>query len=109
MLDELRLMLQKVKGFDWDNGNKEKSWSKHQITQQQAEEVFSNSPKLFVYDERHSQKEGRFMVLGKTHIHTRLTIVFTVRKNKIRVISARRMKKGREINRYEEFIKEVSN
>ncbi|MEK6738351.1 MAG: BrnT family toxin [Planctomycetota bacterium] len=42
--------------------------------------------------------EVRYYVLGKSNAHRRLFLVFTVRNNKIRVISARDMsKEEREI------------
>ena len=44
-------------------------------------------------DSRHSQNESRFLALGKTHNNKLLTVVFTIRSNKIRVISARRQNK----------------
>lgn len=49
-------------------------------------------------DVAHSMTEARYYVLGKTNAHRRLFLVFTVRNNKIRVISARDMsKEEREI------------
>jgi uncharacterized DUF497 family protein len=42
-------------------------------------------------DQRHSLTEKRYALLGKTQKDRKLAIVFSVRKNKIRVISARAM------------------
>ena len=44
-------------------------------------------------DERHSGVEERFFALGKTDRGKRLFIVFTLRDNQIRIISARSMSK----------------
>jgi uncharacterized DUF497 family protein len=42
-------------------------------------------------DEKHSQKETRFFALGHTDSGRLLFVVFTIRNNLIRVISARNM------------------
>jgi hypothetical protein len=44
-------------------------------------------------DEVHSKVEARYYVLGQTNAGRRLFIVFTIRNEKIRVISARDMSK----------------
>lgn len=81
----------KIIGFEWDGGNIDKNWSKHKVKFQECEEVFFNTPLLILPDEKHSQKESRFYSLGKTDKKRYLFLVFTVRKNKIRIISARDM------------------
>jgi uncharacterized protein len=65
---------------------------------EKCEEVFFNLPLLLQSDDAHSQKEPRYYVLGHTIAGRRLFISFTVREEKIRVISARDMsKKERKI------------
>jgi len=67
--------------------------------------VFFNQPLLVDEDYKHSKEEPRFFVLGKTDLERELLIVFTVRNNKIRVISVRDMsRKERKV--YEEFSNE---
>ncbi len=84
--------------FDWDKGNREKNWAKHEVDFRECEEVFFNRPLKIFPDKTHSQIEERYVAYGKTVKIRRLTIVFTVRNNKIRVISARDMhKKEKEI------------
>ena len=85
-------------GFDWDEGNKQKNWEKHQVDYTECEEVFFNKPSLIGDDTNHSFQEQRYYVLGRTDIGRTLFLVFTVRNNKIRVISARdQSKKERKI------------
>jgi len=81
----------KVEGFDWDKGNIEKNWLSHKVLFTEAEEVFFNKPLLLYLDEKHSSTEGRYYVLGRTDNNRYLFIVFTIRNNLIRVISARDM------------------
>ena len=85
-------------GFDWDEGNKQKNWEKHQVDYTECEEVFFNKPLLIDDDTNHSFQEQRYYVLGRTDIERTLFLVFMVRNNKIRVISARdQSKKERKI------------
>ncbi|PJC33522.1 hypothetical protein CO051_01360 [Candidatus Roizmanbacteria bacterium CG_4_9_14_0_2_um_filter_39_13] len=79
--------------FEWDEGNKDKNWKKHTIHYKEIEEVFFNRSIKIFPDSRHSQKEKRFLAYGRTHSDRLLTIIFTVRNNKIRIISARRQSK----------------
>jgi uncharacterized protein len=85
--------LNSVTGFDWDDNNREKNWEKHQVSAGECEEVFFNIPLLLEDDPAHSQKEPRYYVLGHTIAGRRLFIAFTLREDKIRVISARDMSK----------------
>ena len=83
--------LPEFEGFDWDQGNIDKNWLAHHVTPQEAEQVFFNLPLLVVDDEKHSRTEKRYFVLGQTDENRPLFIVFTMRKGRIRVISARDM------------------
>ena len=85
-------VLRNCKGFDWDRGNAEKNQLKHQVSKLECEQVFFNQPVVIVSDSKHSAKEIRFLLLGKTNQHRNRSIVFTIRqKELIRVISARDM------------------
>jgi len=85
------LGLNQLTGFDWDTGNSEKNWQKHRVSTGECEQVFFNLPLLVQDDTGHSQAEPRFLVLGQTASGRNLFIVFIIRQNKIRVISARDM------------------
>jgi uncharacterized protein len=87
------LELDKIEGFEWDDGNARKSVDKHGVSQAEAEQVFSNIPLLLRDDERHSTAEARTQALGKTDEGRLLHVTFTLRADGrlIRVISARDM------------------
>ena len=92
--------LNKITGFDWDDGNARKSEEKHEVSMAEAEQAFFNAPLLLLEDAKHSQRESRNHALGKTDEGRLLHITFTLRHSgeKIRVISARDMhKKERKI------------
>lgn len=78
-------------GFDWDGGNAEKNWTRHAVGRNEAEEVFFNRPVLVAADAKHSAKEPRYLLLGHTNGERRLAVIFTVRGQLVRVISARPM------------------
>ena len=87
--------------FEWDEGNIKKNWERHRVSHIECEEIFFNRPIIVKKDEPHSTSEDRYFVLGKTDADRLLFIVFTLRGNKIRIISARDMnRKERKI--YEE-------
>ena len=71
---------------------------------QNCEEIFFNKPLVIEMDQRHSIYEKRFYCLGITDMGRKLFLVFTLRENKIRVISARNMSKNekKEYAKYEE-------
>lgn len=80
-------------GFDWDDGNSSKNWLKHQVSKRESEQTFFNEPVIVFQDIQHSESETRFFLLGKTDKNRLLMIVFTIRGELIRVISARDMSK----------------
>jgi uncharacterized DUF497 family protein len=92
---EIDKSVDKAVSFQWDEGNFDKNWIKHGITQSECEQTFFNLPFLVFDDSRHSQNEERFYALGRTDAGKGLFIVFTYREQSlIRVISARRMTKS---------------
>jgi uncharacterized DUF497 family protein len=91
-------------GFEWDEGNSDKNWYLHQVTDSECEEVFFNLPLLVAPDIKHSQWEQRYYVLGRTEADRWLFIAFVIRDKRIRVISARDMN-DREARKYAERVK----
>lgn len=87
-----------LEGFEWDHGNDIKNWKRHQVTQAEAEQVFLNRPVLVTETMKAGLDELRYAALGVCNSGKALMIVFTIRDNKIRVISARAMsKKERQV------------
>jgi hypothetical protein len=73
----------------------------------EAEEVFFNKPLIISVDIKHSIDEKRYYALGITNKQRHLFVVFTIRKELIRIISARDMNKN-EREKYYEKSKENS-
>ncbi|MBI3540937.1 MAG: BrnT family toxin [Deltaproteobacteria bacterium] len=90
--------LKAVESFEWDRGNTDKSFKKHGITPREAEEVFLDEQLHVVDDVKHAEKEARFIAVGKTVEEKILFVVFTLRGDKVRIISARKAnKKERDV------------
>lgn len=97
--------IKKLEGFQWDEGNSEKNPRKHGILNIEAEQIFFNEPLIVAEDHIHSiTDEARYSALGTTDTGRNVTVIFTARKNLIRLISARLMSK-RERNIYNEKAK----
>ena len=101
-------MLEAVTGFEWDKHNADKNWEKHGVSNVEAEQAFFNQPLLLFEDRKHSKSEARSYVLGQTDAGRLLMIVFTIRGDKIRVISAREMSR-KEKRIYERQEKETDS
>lgn len=78
-------------GFEWDDANVQKNWDRHQVTPEEAEDVFFNDPVVVRDDVRHSQREKRYYALRQTRRGRHLFVAFTIRRDSIRVISVRDM------------------
>ena len=97
-------ILAQCTGFEWDTHNSDKIKTKHGVTPVECEQVFFNAPVIVGDDVMHSETENRLYLLGQTDSGRPLFLVFTVRKDKLRVISARDMnkKERRVYQTYEE-------
>lgn len=89
----MKELIYQCSGFDWDEGNSKKNWMLHQVSSSECEQVFFNEPFLVVDDKKHSQVEKCWYILGQTDFGRLLFIVFTIRRDLIRIISARDMHK----------------
>jgi hypothetical protein len=100
--------MEKIYQFEWDKGNIDKNWINHKVSNVECEEIFFNSPFLLEEDLIHFQNEKRYYILGRTNNNRLLFISFTVREQKIRIISARDMsKKERRIYNAKENNSEI--
>lgn len=92
----MALILENCKGFEWDDGNSNKNWHLHRVSDGECEELFFNLPLIVALDKWRKRHETRFFALGRTDSDRHLFVAFTVRANLIRVISARRMTRNEE-------------
>ncbi|MCY7408957.1 MAG: BrnT family toxin [Chitinophagales bacterium] len=93
--------LPKIK-FDWDQGNIDKSFFKHGISNHEAESVFNDLQLLVFLNLTYSEKETRYICYGKSNENRTLTSYFTFRKERIRIIGTRISNK-KERSLYENY------
>ena len=82
------LNLAELEGFEWNEGNVQKSQLKHGLSTAEAEQLFLNTPEV-LDDEKHSGKEKRWLAFGRNDEGKLLGCAFTIRGKLIRVISVR--------------------
>ena len=104
----MKASIENCEGFDWDEGNSNKNWHLHEVTDGECEDVFFNLPLIIASDKKHADNESRLFALGRTDADRWLFVAFTIRNKLIRVISARDMTK-REERIYAEKIKRDSS
>ena len=75
--------------FQWDAYKAEDNQFKHHVSFEEATEVFDDPIMLILDDEWHSGDEDRFIAVGVTQAARLLVVVYTMRGDTIRIISAR--------------------
>jgi uncharacterized DUF497 family protein len=86
-------IFENITRFDWDKNNLEKNLIKHNVTSKESEDVFKDE-NIILTKEVNVKNEKRYVVFGVTPQNRFLTVVFTVRNNLIKVISARTQNKS---------------
>jgi uncharacterized DUF497 family protein len=85
--------------IEWDDKKNESNIRKHGISFEYAAYVFADEYYVEIYDENHSGEEERYAVIGR--VERILFVVYTERKDAIRLISARIATKREEEFYYE--------
>ena len=87
--------------FVWDSEKAEKNWQKHKVYFETAAKAFLDENKIDEFDEIHSDTEDRYKIIGK--VGKILTVIYTERRERNRIISARQATKKEEMRYYEQF------
>ena len=82
--------------FEWDQEKNELNQKKHNISFEEAQFAFSDINRIIAIDLEHSEKEERYYCFGKIE-ESIVTVRFTYRNNKIRIIGAGYWRKGKQI------------
>ena len=82
--------------FKWDNTKSVANEKKHGISFQEASTVFSDELAIEFYDNKHSDWEDRFLLLGLSNRLNILLVCYCYRETErvIRIISARKATKN---------------
>lgn len=73
--------------FEWDDEKNAINKEKHKISFETAAHVFDDPQYIEMFDFEHSTEEDRYIAIGK--VGDVLFVVFTERRDAIRLISAR--------------------
>ena len=82
--------------FEWDTDKDKLNQEKHGVSFALAQLAFLDHQRVILEDLEHSEEEQRFYCLGNVAGGI-LTVRFTYRKNKIRIIGAGYWRKGKKI------------
>lgn len=94
--------------FEWDQGNRTKNATKHQITIEDIEAVFRSGLALPLGIQiQPLHNEQRLGLIGPTLNGRLLQVAFTLRDGRVRVISARPAHRKERIQ-YEEILRQIS-
>ena len=74
--------------FEWDDDKADANYRKHGVSFDEACTVFDDAFVIFLEDDRERYGEQRFQAIGISQQNKFLTVVWTQRNDKIRLISA---------------------
>ena len=75
--------------FEWHPLKAAANFKKHKVSFDEAKTIFGDRRHLEVPDREHSQDEMRSLAIGRSEQGRLLTLVFTERGTKLRLITAR--------------------
>jgi len=84
----------KQTSFEWDPQKDTLNQKKHRVSFEAAQEAFLDNQRLIAEDLDHSLSEPRYYCFGKVGSDI-LTVRFTYRENRIRIIGAGFWRKGK--------------
>jgi uncharacterized DUF497 family protein len=88
-------------GFEWDESKANSNQHKHGVSFAEARSVFLDEQALLIPDAKHSDREDRFVLLGRSDQLRVLIVCHCYRREAvIRIISARRANRS-ERRQYE--------
>jgi uncharacterized DUF497 family protein len=76
--------------FEWDDSKAESNVRKHGVTFDEALSVFYDPHQTAFYDPDHSEDEDREILMGHSRQGRLLVVIYTLRDDAIRIVSARR-------------------
>lgn len=80
--------------FEWDTDKAAKNLRKHKVAFGEATTVFGDDLSWTVSDPDHSAAERRFITIGCSGTGRALMVSHTQRRERIRIISARKLTRG---------------
>jgi hypothetical protein len=88
--------MEKQSDFEWDSAKDQQNQKKHDVSFALAQLAFLDQNRVILEDLDHSDHETRYYCLGKVAGGI-MTVRFTYRKHRIRIIGAGYWRKGKKI------------
>jgi len=88
--------MKKRPDFEWDDRKDKRNQQKHGVSFALAQIAFLDEKRIILEDLEHSDKEARYYCLGRVTGGI-MTVRFTYRDRKIRIIGAGYWRKGKKI------------
>jgi hypothetical protein len=81
--------------FDWDESKNQINIKKHGISFEEAQTVFDDDDAILIADDKHSEDEERFIIIGESELSRLLVVCHCCRESEtvVRLISARKANK----------------
>ena len=76
--------------FEWDEDKGTANFKKHKIAFDEAKTVFRDPFSITINDSDHSENESRYIDIGQSSKGRILTVCYTERREKIRIINCRK-------------------
>jgi hypothetical protein len=89
--------------FEWDPRKDAANLEKHGVSLEEAASVFGDPLGRIVSDPRHSHDEKRLVLLGLSNRQRLLAVMFTDRREIIRIISAQQVTRSERKNYAEDL------
>ncbi len=87
-----------IPSFEWDEAKNLENQEKHGVSFEEAQYAFLDQSRVIAEDLEHSQSENRYYCFGKNIDGTGiLTVRFTFRTSRIRIIGAGYWRKGKQL------------
>jgi uncharacterized DUF497 family protein len=78
-----------LSGFEWHTLKAASNFKKHKVSFEEASTVFKDARRIEIPDQWHSDDEQRYLGIGRSKQGRILSIYYTFRAKKIRIISTR--------------------
>ena len=83
--------------FEWDDSKDILNVAKPGLSFYEAQDAFFDRNRVILLDTKHSSTEKRYFCIGKTTSGGIVTVRFTIRNGRIRIIGAGYWRKGKRI------------
>ena len=84
--------------FEWDDEKAQSNLKKHGVSFEEAATIFNDPRIATISDPDHSDNEERYVSIGMSVIMRLLSVIHTFRKERNRLISARKATKAEKKN-----------